>query len=1186
MFVSDIKSVKIKLASPKEIMAWGVGEVKKPETINYRTQRPEKDGLFCERIFGPVKDYKCACGKYRGIRYKGQVCDRCGVEITSASIRRDRMAYIKLAAPVSHIWFLRSMPSMMSMVLSIPQQALEKVVYFAGYVVTSVNEEERKNLLKEIEEEYQNKLKGFKQSTANSKITKKEADSFMSELKEAKDKAILELKSIEELKVYSEKQYSNLAYKYGEVFEAGTGAEVISKLFEKVDLEKRLKEIQENIDSYDGVEKKKALLRIRALKGMIKNNIRPEWMFLTVLPVLPPSLRPMVQLDGERYASSDLNDLYRRVINRNNRLKYLLEIDAPEVIVRNEKRMLQEAVDALIDNGMRKSQTTTMATTGGKRTLKSLSDMLKGKKGRFRQNLLGKRVDYSGRSVIASGPNLPLNYCGLPKKMALELFKPFVIAKLLEREAAYNIRGATRLIEEQTEDIWASLEEVVRDKVVLLNRAPTLHRLSIQGFYPILIEDRVIRLHPLVCEAFNADFDGDQMAVHLPLSDEAQREARELMLSGRNLLKPATGKPVTNLRLEMVLGCYWLTTIVDKAKGEGKIFGSKNEAILAYDTGIVDLRAKILIRIDNEFIETTVGRVLFNNALPDGFDFVNDLIDKGKISKVAGDIIHKYDNEVSIKALDKMKELGFEYATLSGTSWGMDDLSIPKEKKEMIEEAEKKVEKINEFYQKGLLSAEEKNIQVIGVWQETKNVLEKMIPERLPKHGPVWNIVDSGSRGSWAQPVQMAGMKGLVINALGQTMELPVKSSFKEGLQVLEYFISTHGARKGTSDTALRTAAAGYLTRRLVDVGHDVIVREADCKDKTGEIIKREDADKMGQDFKYKIIGRTCLEDIKGIIKAGEIIGLEESKKIIEKEIKEINLRTPLACKCAEGVCQKCYGWDLGNNKEVKIGQAVGIVAAQAIGEPGTQLTLKTFHSGGVAGVSDITQGLPRVEEILEARQPKGKAEISTVDGKVVSIKAEGKKKIIQIQSDSKNKDIVEFEIPAQRGVFVKKGDDVKKGDKLCEGSVDFKQLFKLTGKERTQKAIIEEIQEIYVSQGVNIHDKHVEIIVGQMFARGKIKDAGGSTHSIGEIIDTKKAKEISKALKKEGKDPIKTGDIFLGISSVALSAGSWLSSASFEQTSRVLIRAAIDGKEDDLDGLKENVIIGKLIPAGTGYKE
>ncbi|HOU45779.1 MAG TPA: DNA-directed RNA polymerase subunit beta' [Candidatus Pacearchaeota archaeon] len=1183
MFVADIKSIKVKLASPQDITGWCNGEVKKPETINYRTQRPEKDGLFCEKIFGPVKDYRCACGKYRGIRYKGQVCDRCGVEITSATVRRDRMGYIKLAAPVSHIWFLRSIPSIMGMVLNIPQQSLEKVVYFAGYIVTECREDEKKKVLKEIEEEFQNKLKEFQNSAKESKLSKKDQESFLFELKEAKDKALNELKSIELFKVFSEKQYSHLAMKYGEVFEAGTGAEVLRKLFEKVDLKNLVKNLEKKIEEMEGADKKKALLRLRILRGMAKNGVRPEWMFMTVLPVLPPSLRPMVQLDGERYASSDLNDLYRRVINRNNRLKYLLEIDAPEVIVRNEKRMLQEAVDALIDNGMRKSQTTTMATTGGKRNLKSLSDMLKGKKGRFRQNLLGKRVDYSGRSVIASGPNLAMNYCGLPKTMALELFKPFVIAKLLEKGIAYNIRGASRLIEDKTEDIWEALEEVVANKVVLINRAPTLHRLSVQGFYPILIEDKVIRIHPLVCEAFNADFDGDQMAVHLPLSTKAQQEARELMLSGNNLLKPATGKPVINLRLEMVLGCYWLTSIKEKAKGEGKIFASKNEAILAYDSNIVDLRAKIKVRIDKDIIETTVGRILFNNALPEGYKFFNDTADKGKITKLTGDIIHHFDNETANKTIDKMKNLGFEYATLSGTSWGMDDLILPKEKSEMIAQAEKKVEQIEDFYQKGLLSPEEKSVQIIQVWQETKDELEHKIPGLLPKDGPVWTIVDSGSRGSWAQPVQMAGMKGLVINALGQTMELPVKSSFKEGLKVLEYFISTHGARKGTSDTALRTAAAGYLTRRLVDVGHGILIREEDCQDKTGTILYKKDSDSINQDFKYKIIGRICLEDVPGVIKSGQMIGMEEAAKIVEKGIEKLTVRTPLSCKCTKGICQKCYGWDLGNNKMIGIGQAVGIVAAQAIGEPGTQLTLKTFHSGGVAGVSDITQGLPRVEEILEGRIPKGKAVLSTVQGVVKEIVASEKQKIIRIKPEKKD-DLIEFEIPSHRGVWVQKGDVIEKGQQLCEGSIDFKELFKLTGKETTLKAIIKEIQSIYVSQGVNIHDKHVEIIIGQMFARVKIKDPDNSEFSIGEVIDEKVLIEINKQRRKDKEKEIKYDDLFLGISAVSLTSGSWLSSASFEQTSRVLIRAAIDGREDKLEGLKENVIIGKLIPAGTAY--
>ena len=1203
MFVADIKSIKIKLASPKQIMSWGNGEVKKPETINYRTQRPEKDGLFCEKIFGPVKDYKCSCGKYRGIRYKGQVCDKCGVEITSSSIRRERMGYISLAAPVSHIWFLRAVPSVMGMVLNIPQQSLEKVIYFAGYVITEVREKEKERILQEIEEEYKTKVKIIQQKAAvdlgekaevketkAKKTTKKEKinvkDPALAELTEARNKAVNELESIKDLKVLSEKEYASLSLKYGEVFEAGTGAETIRKLFERTDIKKKIQELEEEIEDMEGIEKKKGILRIRVLNGMLRNELRPEWMFLTVLPVLPPNLRPMVQLDGERYASSDLNDLYRRVINRNNRLKYLLEIDAPEVIVRNEKRMLQEAVDALIDNGMRKGHTTT-ASTGGKRLLKSLSDMLKGKKGRFRQNLLGKRVDYSGRSVIVSGPDLKINQCGLPKTMALELFKPFVIAKLLQRGVVYNIKGAVRAIEAQTEDIWACLEEVVQDKVVLLNRAPTLHRLSVQGFYPFLIEDRAIRLHPLVCEAFNADFDGDQMAVHVPLSDAAQKEARELMLSGNNLLKPATGSPIMNPRLDMVLGCYWLTYCKEGEKGEGKIFSSKNEAILAHDTGVINIRAKIKVRIGTELVETTVGRILFNNGLPADYPFVNETMSKDKISKLVGKIVNKYENAIAIATIDKIKDMGFEYACQSGTSWGMDDLIIPPQKKGIMEEAEKKVDQINGFYERGLLSTEEKSIQIIETWQGAKNALEKLIPQTLPADGPVSTIVNSGSRGSWAQPVQMAGMKGLVINPAGQTMELPVKSSFKEGLNVLEYFISTHGARKGTSDTALRTAAAGYLTRRLVDVSHGTIVREEDCGQEEGVEIFRKDGDDISQDFKHKILGRVASKDIKGIVKEGQIIGFDEVEKINAAKLESVWAYSPLTCKTQNGVCQKCYGWDLGNNKTVAIGQAVGIVAAQAIGEPGTQLTLRTFHSGGVAGVSDITQGLPRVEEILEARVPKGKAVVSYLEGMVTEIGQEpGGMKFIKIQPKDKDKDAVIYYVPSQRGIWVSKGDNIAIGQQLCEGSLDFKELFRLIGQMETEKAIVKEIQSIYASQGVNIHDKHVEIIVWQMFSRVRITDPQDSSYASGEVVGYSDIEAENAKRKKEKKKDIKYEHVFLGVSPVALSSGSFLSAASFEQTSRVLIKAAIEGKEDNLDGLKENVIIGKLIPAGTGYTQ
>ncbi|MFA5166352.1 MAG: DNA-directed RNA polymerase subunit beta' [Candidatus Paceibacterota bacterium] len=1194
MFVEDINSFAIKLASPKDIMAWSSGEVKKPETINYRTQRPEKDGLFCEKIFGPVKDYRCACGKYRGIRYKGQVCDRCGVEITSASVRRERMGYISLAAPVSHIWFLRSTPSLIGLTLDISEQQLEKVIYFAGYIITEVHEGERDRILKEIEEEYQAKLKEIKNLKKQSEKEGKDQEladieytKITGELKDARDKAKQEVNSIKALRVLSEKEYTLLGMKFGEVFEAGTGAETVRKLFEKIDIKETMHQIEEELADAEGPDKKKLLLRLRLFKGLFANNLRPEWMFMTVLPVLPPNLRPMVQLDGERYASSDLNDLYRRVINRNNRLQYLLEIDAPEVIVRNEKRMLQEAVDALIDNGMRKGQTTT-ATTGGKRLLKSLSDMLKGKKGRFRQNLLGKRVDYSARSVIAAGPDLNINHCALPKEMALELFKPFVISKLLQQGLAFNIRGATRLIEQQIEEVWAALEEVVKDKVVLLNRAPTLHRLSIQGFYPTLIEDKVIRIHPLVCEAFNADFDGDQMAVHLPLSEQAQKEAHELMLSGNNLLKPATGTPIMTLRLEMVLGCFWLTSIREGAKGEGKVFCSKNEAIMAWDNSYVDIRAKVKVRIANQLIETTVGRILFNNALPEGYPFVNDTMDKDKISKLLGRIINSHENQIAINTIDRVKNLGFEYATLSGTTWGMDDLIIPKEKKEILAEAQKKVDQIVDYYERGFLSAEEKGAQVIEIWQKAKNDLEKLIPASIPSNGHVTNIVKSGSRGSWAQPVQMAGMKGLVINPAGQTMEMPVKSSFKEGLNILEYFISTHGARKGTADTALRTSAAGYLTRRLVDVAHGMIVSEEDCADKEGLIMYRKHADEIGQNFSYKIVGRYTLDNIedtetkKVLVKKGEIIDWDAARRITDLKIAEVRVRTTMSCQTISGVCAKCYGWGLGNNQPAKLGDAVGVVAAQAIGEPGTQLTLKTFHSGGVAGVSDITQGLPRVEEILEARIPKGKAVVSYVDGKVKEIVTSPLNKIIKIEN-SKG-DFVEYEIPPQRVIFVEKGGEVKKGMQLCEGSLDFKELFKLLGKDETARAIIRDIQYIYASQGVNIHDKHVESIVKQMFSRVRVKDPQDSRYIAGEIVTIEEILAENALRKPARKKEITFDHVFLGISNVSLTSESFLSAASFEQTSRVLIKAAIAGKDDKLTGLKENVIIGKLIPAGTGF--
>jgi len=1207
MRVADLEAIRIKLASPDEILSWSRGEVTKPETINYRTQRSEKDGLFCERIFGPTKDYECYCGKYKRIRYKGMICDRCGVEVTKAQVRRERMGHIKLASPCSHIWFLRGVPSRMGVVLDTPMQQLEKVIYFASYIVTGVNEDARKKTLEEIEKEYKQKLK-IETRTSGAKVkgkskaevkkrTKFSSPSLsLGQLKAAKDRAKEEVLSLKPLKILSEVDYHRLSLKYGEIFEAGTGGEILRKIFEKVDFKKEIAGLQIALEEAQPVSRRKILARLKILQGMKRAGVRPEWMFMTLLPVLPPDLRPMVQLDGGRYASSDLNDLYRRVINRNNRLKYLLEIGAPEVIVRNEKRMLQEAVDALIDNGMRKGTMTT-ATTGGKRLLKSLADILKGKQGRFRQNLLGKRVDYSGRSVIVVGSELKLSQVGIPKQMALELFKPFVIKKLLDKELAYNVRGASRLIEEETDEVWANLEEVVKDKLVLLNRAPTLHRLGIQAFYPVLVEGESIKIHPLVCKAFNADFDGDQMAVHLPLSDQSQKEAREIMLSTLNLLKPATGLPIVTLYQDISLGCYYLTKIKEGAKGEGKIFSSPDEAQLALEANDISLQATIKVRLSekSQLIETSLGRIIFNTVLPKNYPFQNSQIKVKDLEKISRDIIEKYGFEIAGETLDKIKELGFEYSTWSGITWGMDDLTVPPQKGKIIEEAEKEVEKIEEHFKKGLLSREEKIIKVIEIWSRVKTKIEKLVPETLPKDGSVFQIIDSGSRGSWGQPVQMAGMKGLVINPAGQIIELPVKNSFKEGFDVLEYFISTHGARKGTADTALRTSTAGYLTRRLIDVSHEAIVTEEDCKDEEGFEIFKKDADELGQNFVYKILGRVSLENIKGICKKGEIIDWKMAEEIAKSDIAKVRARSPLSCKSMRGLCQKCYGWDLGKNRLIKLGEAVGVVAAQAIGEPGTQLTMRTFHTGGVAGGGDITMGLPRVQEIFEARTPGGRAEISEVSGKVLEITQE---KVIRIKPDrsassadapKKRKeklDVIEYKIPPKTAIWVEAGEDIKKGQQLCEGSLDLKELFKLTGSEDAQRYVIKEIQKIYVSQGALIHDKHIETICRQMFSRVRVKDPGDSIFSLGEIVERTVFLEENARLKKDQKKPAKGVAILLGISRVALTTESFLSAASFQETSRVLIRAALEGKEDKLRGLKENVIIGKLIPAGTGFKK
>jgi len=1210
MKVADLQSIRVKLASPEDVLKWSFGEIKKPETINYRTQRPEKDGLFCEKIFGPSKDFECYCGKYKGIRFKGIVCDRCSVEIIKSSVRRERMGHIKLATPVSHIWFLRGVPSRIGMVLDLPAQKLEKVIYFASYIITKVDLEAKKAIIAEIDEEFKAKLTEIKQSKAGLKEKKAQEEALRKIFVSRKD----ELGFIEPLKILTEAEYREYSLKFGEIFEAGTGGESLKKIFEEIDLKKEAVVLQAQAKELSGIKKKKVLSRLRMFEGLERSKLRPEWMFFDVLPVLPPDLRPMVQLDGGRYASSDLNDLYRRVINRNNRLKYLLEIAAPDVIVRNEKRMLQESVDALLDNGMRKGQVVTTATTGGKRVLKSLADILSGKQGRFRRNLLGKRVDYSGRSVIVPGPELKLFECGLPKIMALELFRPFVVKKLLDRELAYNIRGATRLIDEGIDEVWASLEEVVEHKLVMLNRAPTLHRLGIQAFEPRLIEGEAIKLHPMVCSAYNADFDGDQMAVYLPLSDDAQKEARELMLSSVNLLKPADGLPIVTPTKDMVLGCYYMTGIKeDEQKENLKIFGSEQEAILVNQLEELPLREKIKVlmvdkakankkNVKPEIVETSVGRILFNQSLPNDFPFVNDQVSSKKISKIVSKVIETHTLEQAQQTLDRIKDLGFEYSTLSGISWGMDDVIVPKEKPALIAEAEKEVDKIESHYDKGFLSAKERSAKLIEIWQTVKQKIEKLVPLNLPKDGPVYSMIDSGARGSWAQPVQMAGMKGLVTSPTGRIIELPVKNSFKEGFDVLEYFISTHGARKGTSDTALRTSASGYLTRRLVDVAHDIIISGNDCGDKVGAEILRERAEETGQDFKFMFVGRVVLKDVKDpttkevIVKAGEIISWDQARRIDDSGVKSLTARTPLTCCDLRRVCRKCYGFDMGRNKLVEEGTAVGVVAAQSIGEPGTQLTMRTFHTGGVSSVGDITRGLPRIEEIFEMRSPKGEATMAISDGVVkevdlekgrikVAVKVEAKTKKAKATKEVKE-EIVEYMVPAETEVYVKKGDEIKAGRALCGGSLDLKKIFKILGVGPTQKYILQEIQKIYAAEGINIHDKHIEIMIKQMFSRIRVSDTGDGPWVPGQVVTRAEFEETNELLKKAGKATGKAKPAILGISRVALTSDSFLSAASFQETSRVLIKAALEGKEDKLTGLKENVIIGRLIPAGTGFRK
>ncbi len=1268
----DFRGVRLKVASPETILSWSHGEVTKPETINYRTQRPEKDGLFDEKIFGPIKDWECYCGKYKRIRYKGVTCDKCGVEVTKAAVRRERMGHIKLSVPVAHIWFLRGVPSRLGLILDLGVQELERVMYFASYIITNVDEEIRTETVEQIEREFKTKkktiedkyetliakVKSAHQNKAQGKdedLLAAQADAEITRLKDAwtgevsalesiRDQAKSELKSIKKMQVISELTYRDLSLKYGPVFTAGIGAEGIKGLLEQINLEELSMSLSVAVKELEGQAQRKALKRLKLVKSLISAGLRPEWMLVTVLPVIPPDLRPMVQLDGGRFAASDLNDLYRRVINRNNRLKKLLEIKAPEVITRNEKRMLQEAVDALIDNSVRHGKEVT-ASTGQKRKLRSLADMLKGKQGRFRQNLLGKRVDYSGRSVIVVGPHLKLHQCGLPKFMALELFKPFVISKLIAREYAHNVRSANRIIEQGRNEIFDILEEVTKNHYVLLNRAPTLHRLGFQAFQPVLIEGKAIQLHPMVCAAFNADFDGDQMAVHVPLTELAQKEAREIMVSAHNLLKPASGDPVMTPDKDVVVGCYYITRIKPGCKGEGKIFSSPSEAVMAYNNKFLEIQAKIKVRLESgEMVETCVGRLIFNKILPKELGFRNENFDKKKLQGLVREVHRAFGNDRTAELIDEIKRIGFHYMMRSGLSWGMDDLLVPGDKQKELASADEEVQSTYDQYREGLLTEEERKNRVVEIWAGASDKIAEEVKTTVPEFGSVNYFVSSGARGSFSQITQMSGMKGLVVNPSGDVIELPVKGSFKEGLQVLEYFISTHGSRKGMSDTALRTADAGYLTRRLVDVSQDVVVNAEDCGTLDFDLITLEESKKMNKLFDRRLFGRVSAEDVKDrngkiIVQTNQGIDDQQAREIVEAGITEVKCRSVIKCKLTRGICRQCYGFDLGFNQMVNFGAAVGIVAAQAIGEPGTQLTMRTFHTGGSASVKDITQGLPRVEELFEAREPKGQAWVSEIDGTVYISKISNKEYSLRVEGAGVTKDeymlhgaqsslkdgshilsgetlyinnegqavkakadgmvrvdsdkikvvyesdeVKEYIVPASFSLLVKDGDLVTKGQALTEGNLSPHQIMLLRGTQAAQKYIIKEVQSVYDSQGQNIHDKHIEVIVRQMFSKMKISEAGDSQFVSGELVDKSKLNALNEQLASEGRKPAEAEQMLMGITKVSLNTESFLAAASFQETTRVLIEAAVTGKTDYLRGLKENVIIGKLIPAGTGY--
>ena len=1257
--VNAFDKIRIGLATADDIRGWSHGEVKKPETINYRTLKPEKDGLFGEQIFGPTRDWECACGKYKRVRFKGIVCERCGVEVTRSRVRRERMGHIELAAPVTHIWFFKGVPSRLGYLLNVTPKDLERVIYFASYMVTEVNEDERHNDLPGLQDEFDAEIKRLEQrrdTEIEARAKKVEEDlAALEETGEAKGPARAKLRNGAEREMTAIRTRYNdqiarvdavfdkfkklkpgdmvddvdlwreMQDRYGDYFDGCMGAEAIKKRLQSLDLEAISKELREEIKDASEQRKTKALKRLKVVNAFLTTGNKPEAMVLDVIPVIPPDLRPMVQLDGGRFATSDLNDLYRRVINRNNRLKRLIELGAPEIMLNNEKRMLQEAVDSLFDNGRRGRP----VTGASNRPLKSLSDMLKGKQGRFRQNLLGKRVDYSGRSVIVVGPSLRMHQCGLPKPMALELFKPFVIKRLVDLNYAQNMKSAKRLVDRGDSEVWGVLEEVISEHPVLLNRAPTLHRLGIQAFEPILVEGKAIHLPPLACAAFNADFDGDQMAVHLPLSAEAQAEARSLMMASDNILKPADGHTVTMPSQDMILGLYYLSTVLEGAKGQGRVFSSLEEAEMALDRHEIDMQAKVLIRLPETFVlpknwepgevkvlaprdgetdtakeerfhdgtvlfATSYGRILFNETLPTDYPFVNDQVAKGRLSKIVDDIAMRYSTQQVAATLDALKDLGFTRAPWSGVSFAFSDVNEPPERDEKIAEYEAKADKVNANYEMGLLTEEARRQELIDLWTECTAEVSKEVEEKFDPTSNLAIIVQSGARGNMMQINQIAGMRGLVANPKGEIIPRPVKSNYRDGLSVLEYFISQHGARKGLADTALRTAESGYLTRRLVDVSQDVIVREEDCGTKRGLTMRVADRDENGNLTLVKaadggpysrLLAADVIDPADGttvLYKRDDALSMDVLNDLVAHGVEEVQARSVLTCESKRGVCAKCYGWSLATNTLVDVGEAVGIVAAQSIGEPGTQLTLRSFHSGGVAAASDITQGLPRVTELFEARTPKGEAPIAEFAG-VVKVENTDHGRQITLTPDDTSVEPIVYTDTRRAPMLVKNGDHVAAGDQLVEGSVDPKKILRILGPRAAQVNIVNEVHTVYRSQGVDIHDKHIEVIVHQMLRRVTVIDSGDTPLLPGELVDQARFKAANKETIKNGGKPAAARPELMGITKASLATDSWLSAASFQETTRVLTEAALSQKVDDLKGLKENVIIGKLIPAGTG---